>query len=57
MIRIKGRTAVYGEVWYDEELPGRLCNGDRGSINGANRNSTEAPAFRDARNDRHRDVT
>src|SRR5262252_8558666 len=21
MIRIKGRTAVYGEVWYDEDLP------------------------------------
>ena len=21
MIRIKGRTAVYGEVWYDEEAP------------------------------------
>jgi len=21
MIRLKGRTAVYGEVWYDEELP------------------------------------
>jgi len=21
MIRIRGRTAVYGEVWYDEELP------------------------------------
>src|SRR5712691_2621025 len=22
MIRINGRGAVYGEVWYDEELPG-----------------------------------
>ena len=21
MIRIKGHTAVYGEVWYEEELP------------------------------------
>ncbi|HKB74120.1 MAG TPA: hypothetical protein VKC82_07600, partial [Burkholderiales bacterium] len=21
MIRVKGRTAVYGEVWYDEEAP------------------------------------
>jgi len=21
MIRIRGRSAVYGEVWYDEELP------------------------------------
>lgn len=21
MIRVKGRTAIYGEVWYDEELP------------------------------------
>src|SRR6266853_181116 len=21
MIRIKGRSAVYGEIWYDEELP------------------------------------